>query len=42
MSKPTALLLGLGLASCLSLRAEPTHKLLFFTKSCGFEHEVIS
>ena len=42
MSKPTALFLALGLASSLSLQAEPTHKLLFFTKSSGFEHDVIS
>ena len=42
MSKPTSLFLALGLASSLSLQAEPTHKLLFFTKSSGFEHDVIS
>ncbi|MES2923576.1 MAG: ThuA domain-containing protein [Verrucomicrobiota bacterium] len=42
MSKPTAVLLALGLASSLSLSAEPAHKLLFFTKSSGFEHDVIS
>ena len=42
MSMRTAVLLALGLASSLSLPAEPTHKLLFFTKSSGFEHDVIS
>ena len=35
-------MLALGLASSLSLQAEPAHKLLFFTKSSGFEHDVIS
>lgn len=42
MTKPTAVLLALGLASSLSLQAKPAHKLLFFTKSSGFEHDVIS
>ena len=42
MSKHTALLLALGLASSLSLPAKSAHKLLFFTKSSGFEHDVIS
>ena len=42
MSKPTALFLALGLASSLSLPAKSAHKLLFFTKSSGFEHDVIS
>ena len=42
MSKPTALLLALGLAGSLSLHAESADKLLLFTKSSGFEHEVIS
>ncbi len=42
MSKSTALLLALGLAGSLSLQAESAQKLLFFTKSSGFEHEVIS
>ena len=42
MSKSTVLLLALGLSGSLSLQAEPTHKLLFFTKSCGFELDVIS
>ena len=41
MSKPTAVLLALGLASSLSLQAKPAHKLLIFTKSSGFEHDVI-
>ena len=36
------LVLALGLASSLSLSADPAHKLLFFTKSSGFEHDVIS
>jgi len=40
MSKPLALVLALGLATSLS--ADPAHKLLFFTKSSGFEHDVIS
>ncbi len=42
MFKPNAVLLALGLAASLSLHAEPAHKLLFFTKSSGFEHSVIS
>ncbi len=42
MSKPIAFLLALSLASSLSLPAAPAHKLLFFTKSSGFEHDVIS
>jgi type 1 glutamine amidotransferase len=42
MIKPTALLLTLGLASSLALHAETARKLLFFTKSSGFEHDVIS
>src|SRR6478609_9487036 len=42
MLKSTALLLTLGLAGSLSLHADPAHKLLFFTKSSGFEHDVIS
>lgn len=37
----TLLLLTLGLGS-LSLHAKPAHRLLFFTKSSGFEHDVIS
>jgi type 1 glutamine amidotransferase len=42
MLKTTALLLlTLGLGS-LSLHAKPTRRLLFFTKSSGYEHEVIS
>ncbi|MCW1923917.1 ThuA domain-containing protein [Luteolibacter arcticus] len=42
MSKVTTLLfLTLGLGS-ISLHAEPTRRLLFFTKSSGFEHDVIS
>lgn len=41
MSKPTTLLLALCVATT-ALHAEPAHKLLFFTKSSGFEHDVIS
>jgi len=41
MSKPTTLLLAFGLAAA-TLHADPAHKLLFFTKSSGFEHDVIS
>ena len=42
MFRTTVLLSALGLASSLSLHAAPAHKLLFFTKSSGFEHDVIS
>src|SRR6478735_7988738 len=42
MLKSTALLLALGLAGSLSVHADPAHKLLFFTKSSGYEHDVIS
>lgn len=41
MFKPTVLLLTLGVCAS-SLHADPAHKLLFFTKSSGFEHDVIS
>ncbi len=36
----TALAIGVGLS--LAAQAAPAHKLLFFTKSSGFEHSVIS
>lgn len=39
--KPT-LLLSLVLGLCQAQAADKPHKLLFFTKSSGFEHEVIS
>jgi type 1 glutamine amidotransferase len=42
MFKPISLLLALGLTSSLAIHAEPAHKLLFFSKSSGFEHDVIS
>ncbi|MES2439462.1 MAG: ThuA domain-containing protein [Verrucomicrobiota bacterium] len=42
MIKTHALLLTCGLGLSISLHADPAHKLLFFTKSSGFEHEVIS
>lgn len=40
MPKILSYLLWLGLA--LPLQAEPKHRLLFFTKSSGFEHSVIT
>ena len=42
MFKNSTLLLSLGLGLFSPLLAEPSHKLLFFTKSSGFEHSVIS
>lgn len=42
MFKPTPLILALALVISASARAEPSHRLLFFTKSSGFEHDVIS
>ncbi len=42
MIKPAALLFTLALGTTLSLAAAPAHKILFFTKSSGFEHSVIS
>lgn len=42
MFKSSLLFLALGLASSLTIQAEPAHKLLFFSKSSGFEHDVIS
>ena len=38
----TTAALSLGLASMLHAADGPKHKILFFTKSSGFEHEVIS
>ncbi len=38
----TSTLLSFGLALISPVIAEPSHKLLFFTKSSGFEHSVIS
>lgn len=40
--KSTALLISIGFANAISLQADPSHKLLFFSKSSGFEHSVIS
>jgi uncharacterized protein len=42
MLKHSALILALGLTICQSHAAEKPHKLLFFTKSSGYEHDVIS
>jgi type 1 glutamine amidotransferase len=43
MFKQTASLLAVAFGVCLPLQAaEPTHKILFFSKSSGYEHEVIS
>ncbi len=42
MLKNTALLLTLGFALSHPLHGAEKHKLLFFTKSSGFEHDVIS
>ncbi len=42
MLKPSALVLAIGLAASLSVLAGPPHKLLFFSKSSTFEHDVIS
>ncbi|MEO5913388.1 MAG: ThuA domain-containing protein [Luteolibacter sp.] len=42
MLKKSTLLLAVVSGLSLSLHAEPTHKILFFTKSSGFEHDVIS
>ncbi|GAA5115889.1 ThuA domain-containing protein [Luteolibacter yonseiensis] len=42
MFKPKTLVLAFGLGLLLPAAADPAHKLLFFTKSSGFEHEVIS
>lgn len=42
MFKPSIMILAVGLCSLLSVSADPAHKLLFFTKSSGFEHDVIS
>ena len=42
MFKKPAITLALGLGLSLSLHAAPTHRLLFFSKSSGFEHDVIS
>ena len=42
MLKKTGLFLAIALASQMPLHAEAARKLLFFTKSSGFEHEVIS
>jgi len=42
MFKKPAITLALGLGLSLSLHAAPAHRLLFFSKSSGFEHDVIS
>ena len=44
MKKPFVLfsVVGLFLASCVTASAAPKKKILFFTKSSGFEHSVIS
>jgi len=42
IKKPAALFLALTLETILPLAAAPAHKILFFTKSSGFEHSVIS
>lgn len=42
MVKRSASLLALALGICMPLQAAPAHRLLFFTKSSGFEHSVIS
>lgn len=42
MIKPTASFLALALGASLAVEAAPAHKILFFTKSSGFEHSVIS
>ena len=42
MFNKTRLFLTLALASQMTLQAEAARKLLFFTKSSGFEHDVIS
>ena len=42
MFKKPAISLALGLGLSLSLHAAPAHRLLFFSKSSGFEHDVIS
>ncbi len=42
MFKHTVSLLALALGISTSLQAAPSHRLLFFTKSSGFEHSVIS
>jgi len=42
MLKNTLLFAALGLSLVHSLEAATKHKLLFFTKSSGFEHDVIS
>ena len=42
MFKKSILLAALGLSLSHSLEAATKHKLLFFTKSSGFEHDVIS
>jgi type 1 glutamine amidotransferase len=42
MFKKPTLFATLCLAATLTVQAAPTHKILFFTKSSGFEHSVIS
>jgi len=42
MLKKSICLLALVLGNSMILQADPSHKLLFFTKSSGFEHSVIS
>lgn len=42
MFEKALLIATIALASQITLHAEPARKLLFFTKSSGFEHDVIS
>ena len=42
MIKHTALFLAFGFGIPMALHADPSHKILFFSKSSGFEHDVIS
>lgn len=42
MLKSATLVLSLAMGATLPLHAAPAHKILFFSKSSGFEHSVIS
>jgi len=42
MIKHTASFLAVAFAAAAAVQAAPAHKILFFTKSSGFEHSVIS
>jgi hypothetical protein len=42
MFKSTCAIAAIAFSLVVSLQAAPKHRLLFFTKSSGFEHEVIS